>query len=318
MSDTPAARLLALLELLQSRPTASGAELAEALGVTERSLRRYVVRLVDLGIPVRSERGPYGGYQLAPRFRMAPLMLTPDEAVAVTLGLAVARPLGVGAVAPAAASALAKLQRVLPDALRERVRDLGAALGVVVPAGGADVDADVLTELGAAAGGQRQVTFTHRAPRGTETSRVVDPYGVVFHAGRWYLVGHDHLREALRTFRIDRVRRVATTGSRFVAPDGFDAVGYLVQSLAAVPYPVTVEVVLHTDLDEARRRIPATVGSVELHADGALLRIGAASVEWAARHLVLLGVPFSIVAPDELRAAVRALAADLITAADAR
>jgi predicted DNA-binding transcriptional regulator YafY len=316
MAETPAGRLLALLEILQSRPVASGAELADAIGVTERSLRRYVQRLVDLGIPVESERGPYGGYRLRPRYRLPPLMLTAEEAVAVTLGLLVARPLGVGAAVPAAASAMAKLQRVLPDAQRERVQALSQALGFVLPFGRAtEVDAETLTELGAAAGQARQVRLTHRSPGGRETTRVVDPYGVVYHAGRWYLVGHDHLREDLRTFRIDRVTDVARTGERFSPPEGFDAVGHLVTSLAAVPYPLDVEVILDCDVERAQRLVPATVGTVQPHADGALLRIGAASAEWAAHHLVTLGVGFTVVRPEEVRQALRDLAAKIVEAA---
>ncbi|MGH3665487.1 MAG: helix-turn-helix transcriptional regulator [Egibacteraceae bacterium] len=317
MAETPAARLLALLELLQARPSAGGAELAEALGVTQRSLRRYVQRLVDLGIPVDSERGPYGGYRLRPRYRLPPLMLTPDEAVAVTLGLLVARPLGVGTAVPAAAGALAKLQRVLPDALRDRVRALGDALGFVLPtARAAEVDPLLLSDLGAAAGQRRRVAFTHRSPRGTDTARTVDPFGVVFHAGRWYLVGHDHLRADVRTFRVDRVRDVSLTGERFTPPEGFDAVEHLVRSLAAVPYRWDIEVVLHVDVVQARRLVAPTVGTVESHVDGALLRIGADSPQWAARHLVWLGVPFTVRGPDQLRDALRDLAAQLAAVAD--
>jgi predicted DNA-binding transcriptional regulator YafY len=312
MADTPAARLLSLLELLQSRPSATGAELAEALGVTERSLRRYIQRLVDLGIPVDSERGPYGGYRLRPRFRLPPLMLSAEEAVAVTLGLLVARPLGVGTAVPAAASALAKLQRVLPDALRERVRALGDSLGVVLPASApAEIDPRILTELGAAAHTTRSVTFDYRSFRGETTTRTVDPYGLVFHARCWYLVAHDHLRSDLRTFRVDRIGALAEGEDRFTRPEGFDAVDHLVRTLAAVPYAFDVEVVLHTDVEEARRRIAPTMASVEPHADGAVLRLGADSLDWAARYLVDIALPFTVVRPDALRDALRDLARQL-------
>lgn len=318
MAETPAARLLALLEVLQGRPSATGAELAEAIGVSERSLRRYVLRLMDLGIPVESERGPYGGYRLAPRFRMPPLMLSPEEAVAVTIGLVLSRRLGVSATGPAGVTALAKLQRVLPDALRERVRAMGAALDIVPPSPRAgEIAPTLLTELGAAAGAQRRVRICHRGPGGSETEREVDPYGVVFHGGRWYLVGHDHLRDALRTFRLDRITGAETLPEGFAAPEGFDAVEHLVQSLVSVPYPVAVEVVLHTDLEDAQRLVPPTVGTVTPDPAGARLHIGAASTEWAAHHLVGLGVPFTVVGPDELRGALRELAEVVRRTADA-
>jgi predicted DNA-binding transcriptional regulator YafY len=319
MPATPAARLFALLEVLQSRPSASGAELAAALNVTERTLRRYVGRLVDLGIPIESERGPYGGYLLRPRHRLPPLMLTPDEAVAVTLGLMLSGRLGITAAVPAASGALAKLLRVLPDALRDRVAALQEGLAVVTPAGAKDlVDATVLAELGAAAGRRRRVTFTHRSTRGSETRREVDPYGVVFQGRRWYLVGHDHGRDDLRTFRLDRVADVQTTRGRFRLPDGFDVVGHLVHALATVPYGLDVEVVLHVDRERARTLVAPTVGQLEDHPQGVLLRVGAESAESAAHHLVAMGVEFTVVSPEEVRTALLGLADAVREAAQRR
>jgi predicted DNA-binding transcriptional regulator YafY len=319
MTSTPAARLLALLELLQAAPSATAADLAGSLGVTERTVRRYVQRLVDLGLPVDSERGPYGGYRLRPRYRLPPLLLTPDEGVAVTLGLLVARPLGVGTAVPAASSALAKLQRVLPDASRERVRALGDALGFVLPTDpGHEVDTDLLTELATAASSGHRVRLVHTAPGGRRTTRAVDPYGVVFHRGRWYLVGYDHLRADLRTFRLDRIGSATLTDETFRPPDDFDPVTHLIQALAAVPYPWDVEVVLHTDLEEARRVVPPTIGTVDARGDEALLRVGADSPQWAAHYLVSLGVGFTVIRPDEVRQALRDLAAQITAAAERR
>lgn len=319
MSTTPAARLLTLLEVLQARPSASGAQLAEALDVTERTLRRYVNRLIDLGIPIESERGPYGGYRLRPRHRLPPLMLTPDEAVAVTLGLFLGGRLGIAAAVPAASGALAKLLRVLPDALRERVAALQEGLAVVTPATRSEpVDATVLSELGAAAGRRRRVHFTHRSPRGTTTQREVDPYGVVFHGRRWYVVGYDHLRDDIRTFRVDRLAGVETTRDRFRLPEGFDVVGHLVHALVTVPYGIDVEVVLHVELDRAQLLVAPTVGQLEAHPDGVLLRVGAESAESAARHLMAMGVDFTVVGPEAVRAALHALADEIRDAADRR
>ncbi|MDQ3430621.1 MAG: WYL domain-containing protein, partial [Actinomycetota bacterium] len=132
----------------------------------------------------------------------------------------------------------------------------------------------------------------------------------------WYLVGHDHLRADVRTFRLDRLRDVTTTGERFTAPDGFDAVAHLVRSLAEVPYGWDVEVVLHVDAGAARRLVAPTIGTIEPHPDGVLLRVGAESPQSAARHLVMMGVPFTVVGPDEVREALRDLAAEALRAAD--
>src|SRR6266853_872936 len=118
----PTTRVLTVLELLQSHPRLSGPELAERLEVNTRTVRRYITMLQDLGIPVEAERGRYGTYRLRPGFKLPPLMFTEDEALALTLGLLVARRLGLTAAAPAVEGALAKIERVLPAALRERVQ----------------------------------------------------------------------------------------------------------------------------------------------------------------------------------------------------
>jgi predicted DNA-binding transcriptional regulator YafY len=141
---------------------------------------------------------------------------------------------------------------------------------------------------------------------------------VVFHHRRWYLVGHDHLRADLRTFRIDRISQVETTDERFTAPEDFDPVDHLVKALAAVPYPWDVEVVLHTDIEEARRVVPPTIATVHARGDETLLRVGADSPAWAARYLMSLGVPFTVVRPEEVRQALRDLAAEIAAAAGSR
>lgn len=309
MAATPAARLLSLLEILQARPSATAAELSAALDVTERTLRRYVARLIDLGVPVDSARGPCGGYRLRPGFRLPPLMLSGDEAVAAALGLLATQRLGVRAVDPAATSALAKLQRVLPDEPARQVRALEQALGFTTPPARAEeVDPDVLAALGAGVGERRRLRIRYRPQSGEDSERAVDPYGVVFHAGRWYMVGYDHLREDLRTFRVDRMAEVTRSGEAFRPPEDFDAVEHLVGSLAATPYAWDVEVVLHTDTETARALVPATVGTISRHPDGALLEVSVASLESAAVHLLWLDTPFAIVRPPELRGALRELA----------
>src|SRR6476469_1942186 len=118
----PTTRVLALLELLQTHGRLSGAELALRLGVDRRTLRRYVGKLEDIGIPITAERGRAGGYALMPGFKLPPMMCTEDETLALSLGLLAARGLGLAEAAPAVASAQAKLERIMPDRLRHRVR----------------------------------------------------------------------------------------------------------------------------------------------------------------------------------------------------
>ncbi|HXA47141.1 MAG TPA: HTH domain-containing protein, partial [Burkholderiaceae bacterium] len=121
----PTTRVLALLELLQTHGLSSGAELARRLDVEPRTLRRYIVALEALGIPVMTERGRDGGYRLMHGFKLPPMMFSNDEALALALGLVASRSLGLEATVPAGAGALAKLERAMPDNLRQRVRAVG-------------------------------------------------------------------------------------------------------------------------------------------------------------------------------------------------
>ncbi|MFC7549833.1 helix-turn-helix transcriptional regulator [Plantactinospora sp. GCM10030261] len=309
----PAGRVLGLLELLQAHPRLGGAELARRLGVDERTVRRYATTLAELGIPVVAQRGRYGGYRLRPGYKLPPLMLTDDEAVAVTLGLVAAERFGLGTGAPATTTALAKIQRVLPASLADRLTGLRQSLGFLrdPPREVAGTHSTTLLVLGSAVRDRRRVSIDYRSWRGEQSSRELDPYGLVFHAGRWYVTGHDHRRGDLRTFRLDRIADVRTGAATFPAPVDFDPVAHVTRSLAEVPYAYEVEVLLETELARARRRLPADLVELTETPDGILLRGRAERLDGMATMLAGLGWPFTVVRPDELRVAVAEHAARL-------
>jgi predicted DNA-binding transcriptional regulator YafY len=310
-------RVLALLEVLQARPGLTGPQLAERLGIDERTVRRYAAALADLGLPVSAERGRYGGYRLAAGYRLPPLMLGDDEAVAVVLGLLAADQLGLGVAAAARASALAKIERVLPAALRERVQAVRETLGFTRPArAGGLFDVRHLLSLGEAARDHRRVTLTYRSWRGEDSTRDFDPYGVVFHAGRWYTTGFDHRRGEIRTLRLDRIGTVTPGAARFDPPPSFDPAAHVVDALAAVPYRHVVEVLLAAPPDEVRRRVPATAGTVTAVPEGSRLLCRAERLDGMAVMLAGLGWDFTVVRPDALRAEVAKLARRLLAFAD--
>src|SRR3954451_2024448 len=124
----PTTPVLTTIELLQAHPRLSGPQIAERIEVDGRTVRRYITMLQDLGIPVEAERGRYGAYRLRPGFKLPPLMFSDEEALAVVLGLLVARRLGLAVAAPAAEGALAKLERVMPAGLRAQVQAVEGAL----------------------------------------------------------------------------------------------------------------------------------------------------------------------------------------------
>lgn len=311
----PATRVLTVLELLQSHDHLDGAELARRLEVDRRSVRRYIVMLQDMGIPVEGLRGVEGGYRLRPGFKLPPLMLTEDEAVAVTLGLLSAQRLGAG-IAPAAVDgALTKIGRVLPRALRERIGALRAALALEPATDLSPPDGRLLVELSAAAAQEHSVRVQYRAESGNETDRIIDPYGVAYRQHYWYVAGHCHLRRAVRLFRVDRILRAQPTELTFQRPPDFDCLAFATRSIATQPGRWQFEVLLELSLDEARRRVPGGYGLLEPEKGGVLLRGEFDDLDELSRFLVQLDCRFSVRGPEELRDALRRLAAEIAACA---
>ena len=309
----PTTRVLAMLELLQSRHRLTGAELAGRLGVDQRTVRRYAVRLADLGIPVIAERGRYGGYRLMPGFRLPPLMLTDDEAAAVVIALLAAERRDLPET-PGLATALAKIQRVLPVSLRERIAALSQTLDFTRdprPKTAAAPDTATVLTLATAASQHQRVQIRYRSSDHSKSERDLDPYGLVLHSGRWYVTGHDSASGQIRTFRVDRIAGARPTGAGFDPPPDFDPRAHVARSLAAVPWTHELEVVLKTSLDQAKRRIPPTAGTLTEIDGGVVLTARAENLEGAAVMLAGLGWPFTVRRPAALADEVRALAGRL-------
>jgi predicted DNA-binding transcriptional regulator YafY len=311
-ASRPATRLLAMLEMLETRGRISGSELAARLEVDPRTVRRYAVKLGELGIPVEAERGPYGGYRLRPGFKLPPLMLTDAEATAVVLGLIVSRRSGISTAESAIDEALAKILRVLPSELRERVGALEGSLGLTWrPRLPEPPATDVVLTLAAAISRRRAVAIRYATPGREETERTIAPYGLVFHSGRWYLAAHDDRSGEVRTFRVDRVRSAEARRERVTIPEGFDAAEHVARSMARIPWGWEMEVELKTTLEEATKRIPRMVGTPEVVDGAVILRAQSDDLDAAARMLATLPWPFLVRRPEELRASMRKVAQTL-------
>jgi predicted DNA-binding transcriptional regulator YafY len=313
----PTTRVLAMLELLQARGLMSGPELARRLEVGERTVRRYVEILRDLGIPVEGKRGRYGSYRLRPGFKLPPLMFTEDEALGLALALLAARRLGLADATPAVEGALAKLERVMPEALAERVRTLEET---VIPATGGPTElpaGEVIVALATAVRGRRRVRLRYRSGLGEETERRVDPYAVVHREGYWYAVAHDHLRERMHLFRLDRVLEAEILEETFVRPPRFDAPQQVLDALAAMPQDRwSVEVLLETTLEEAREQAPPMGVTLEEAEGGVILHSSTSDLGWMTRVLAGLSFPFVVRRPPELREALRRRAAEIVALAE--
>jgi predicted DNA-binding transcriptional regulator YafY len=312
----PTTRVLTVLELLQSRQKMSGQELSERLEVEPRTVRRYIVMLQDLGIPIESSRGRYGYYYLRPGYKLPPLMFNDDETLALTLSLLVGRKLGLDLTAPATEGALAKIERVLPQALRERIQAVQDTLTVDVTPAKTAPRSEIVVTLSEAALQCHRVHMCYRAYEAQQTTREFDPYGLVYRSGYWYAVGYCHLRMDLRTFRLDRIVEVTIGAESFIRPDDFDCLAFVIHSISQTPGSWLVDVLLETPLEEAMRVIPRTMAALVQTANGVKFTCYVEDLEWLAVILVELGCPFVVRQPAELRIILRQLAQRIATMAE--
>ncbi|MCC6803011.1 MAG: YafY family transcriptional regulator [Anaerolineae bacterium] len=292
---------------MQSRTSVSGADLAQTLEVDVRSVRRYVTMLRDMGIPVESEKGRYGSYSLRPGFRMPPLMFTESEILSVFLGLMAVRRLGM-ATSGGSESATAKILRVLPEELRDRVRALQGVLTLDIPAY-QSVPEHVLSRFSLSAYQHSRLWIEYwGGGRRSATERAIDVYGLVYHTGFWYAVAYCHLRADTRVFRLDRVRQVTVLDEAFAPPPDFDALKYLQDSIASIPSTWRVEVLFTATLEQAQNRIPPDVGTLVETPAGVLLHCFADGLEWMSYFLISTRLKFAVHQPPELRDKLREIA----------
>ena len=250
-------RLLRLLTLFQSRSTWAGAELAERLEVTPRTLRRDVVRLRELGYRVDAARGVAGGYALGAGAALPPISLDEEEATAMFVGLHGAAGTGITGAGTAALRALAKLRRVLPARLRQNLRALEGSV-IALPVKGRPLSLADVSRL-ARACTERLVTRIVHSGRDGATDRRVEPLRLVRVGTLWYLLAWDPAKAGWRTFRLDRIANVETGSERFVArsPPGDDLVAWVTRSLSSAPHPQRAKVLLHAPIEEVRPRVGA-------------------------------------------------------------
>lgn len=306
MSDT-SARLLRLLSLLQARPAWTAGELAGRMAVTERTVRRDVVRLRGLGYPVDATPGPHGGYELGRGGRLPPLLLDDDEAVAVAVGLRAAADGSVSGLDDATVSALAKLEQVLPPPLAARVGEVHAATAELRARDPDRVDVALVVELAQACRRSVRLRLDYVDRTGRATERRVDPLRLVRSGPRWYLVARDVDRDAWRTFRADRIAAVHTTAQRVEIVDPPDPVALVARGMAVAPYPYRATVRLARPETEAVALIPRTVGVHRPDGPGAtVVEVGGRDAEGMARYLAGLAVPLEVLDPPELRALLHA------------
>lgn len=330
--------MLTLLELLQSGGVRTAAELADRLDVDVRTVRRYVEHLVDLGIPVESVRGRYGGYRLSRGYRLPPLMLSDDEAVAVLLGLVAGRRGGLAAgLGVAGETAAAKIRRVLPARVGGRLQAvldavvftgaLASAASLISADQSAAPDATVLLTVADAVAQHRPIAVAYTDREGARTDRILHPYGIVNHEDRWYVRALDPAVGQERTFRLDRIADARALVGSFEPPvddTDRDVAQSVLTGFATADYRYEVTLRIHGTVEHIRTRFPASVAIIEPletgdgdrdaewqdPADAAWHRldIRAERLDWLPPALAVLDLPFEVERPAELRDLIAAFA----------
>jgi predicted DNA-binding transcriptional regulator YafY len=302
-----ATRLLSLILLLQSKPSWKAADLAAELEVSERTIHRYLAALGEMGIPICSERGLYGGFSLMRGYRLPPLIFSAEEATVLYMGANLIQEVWGQTHDEAVRSVTAKLDNVLPDDLRAEVARARQSL---VIAGLTRIDyrpwGETLRALRRCIMEQQPVELAYRGFAQQEaTDRVVDPYALAFRWGLWYLIAFCHLRQALRTFRVDRIQAIRPQPGAFVVPADFSAHDYLTETMRLEP---TFQVVVELDASIAPqvREWHGHWMEITQHDDGSITaRFDAAELDWATRWALQQGPGARVIAPPELVERVR-------------
>lgn len=308
-----AERLLKLLGLLEGRIDWTAEELAARLEVTTRTIRRDITRLRTLGYPVEAMAGPGGGYRLGAGGKLPPLLLDDEEALAVALGLRVSATSAVGGLEDASLSAMAKLEHVLPPRLRNRLEDVSEATTSTLVGARTEVDHSSLSVVATTIRKQERMRCRYVDSEGRVTERHIEPTRLVHTGRRWYLVAFDLDRDDWRTFRLDRVSEPSPTGMRAKPRRGPDPVELVQRGITIDAWKIPASVILQMSASRAERLISPTVGTLEPVDDATCrLIIGADEMAWLARYLLSLPVRFDVEEPEELRAELASIGAELV------
>jgi|KBSSwiStaDraftv2_1062776.scaffolds.fasta_scaffold275452_2 predicted DNA-binding transcriptional regulator YafY len=311
-------RLLQLLTLLQTRRSWAGAELAQELDVTSRTVRNDVERLRELGYPIHASPGVEGGYRLGAGADLPPLLLNDEEAVAVAVGLASAATGAITGIEESSLRALAKIEQVMPARVRQRCQTVQRTVATL-PRAAAAIDAGTLTTIAAACRDNQRLRFDYRSHAGASSVRDTEPHRVVHDGRRWYLSAWDRDRGDWRTFRIDRLALKLPAGPRFVPrppPDG-GVIAHVARGIDQATWQYRARVRVHAPAPALSRRLPASVTVEPIDDSTCIAHVGADSPEILTQYLAMLGADFDVVGAPELRRHLRALGKRLLRAAKA-
>ncbi len=320
MSTALPKRLFDLVEALQGRGVRTAPELASQLGVSERTVRRDIARLIELDLPVETRPGRNGGVSLPPGALLPAVRFTDDELLALVVGLKAAASQNDETLERAANRALERLETVLSPGTRERVRALQAALapGATEPGRAVPAPSQHVFALAEASHRGDRIEIGYRSGDAI-TQRTIDPYGLA-KIGPWYVVAYCHLRQGMRTFRIDRIRSIRGTAESFSRPADFDAYRFVGAAIAMAPGhgDIVCRALLDTDIHTASQQVSLATMLLEPAPEGVRLtvRTDSRGLRWVVLQLLRLRFKAHIEGPPELKEAARQMADTLTALAD--
>ncbi len=300
---SPTAKVLRALELLQLRPGISGDQLAMALGVSGRAVRRYVEILREAGVPVDSAPGRYGGYRLGRGARQPPIVFTAGEALGLVMAVLEGHHAADDPNDPAG-SALGKLIRSLPGAVGRQAERLRSHALAATDPHAPRPDPAITSAAVDAVASQRRLRIAYPSRAGGQRTLEVDPWAVVVRGGRWYLLGFSRYAGAARTYRLDRVASATQLDVAIEPPTGLDPVAYLEEHLGT-GWPFETHVEFDAAHDDVAPYVAAPMGRLRPDGPGCVLRGTTRNpAMYAGEWLAGIPFPFRVVGGPELRAAV--------------
>ena len=311
-------RLLTALLLLQAKGRMSARELARELEVSERTIYRDLDALSAAGIPVYAERGAHGGIRLSDGYRAALTQLGEEEVRA--LFVSASDPLADLGMGGSLRRTLAKLAGALPESKRKTAERARGRIHVDPrrwrhP----EQPREHLAVLQRALWDDRRVGLQYRDQVGKETTRVIEPLGLVSKAGVWYLVARSG--EDMRVFRAERIIAAAETVERFERPPDFDLERYWNTWTAEFEqrparYVVTLRIPEQPDMRPAGAVADLlerlTYLEAKLDREARTARIAFSGVESALANVMMLGPQVQVLEPPELREQVVRTAGELL------
>ena len=308
-----ATRLLSMIFMFQSRRQWTVSQLSDELDVSDRTVHRYIGMLEEMGIPLYSERGPYGGFSLLRTYKLPPLIFTPQEATVLYMGARLVEDIWGSHFQDAVTGVTAKLNNVLPDDIRQEVERAQRSL-VVMTSASRDYTPyhDVMVSLRDCMAAGHPVQLRYHSFSRVETERKVDPYALSFRWGNWYLIGYCHLRREMRTFRIDRIKHLEVLTGHYEIPKDFDARIYLEESMSW-QNRFEVKVRMQEEAAPRMREVSSDWMRVCDNPDGSVtVRFDADDLAWATSWVLSWGKFAKALEPPELITRVQQAAHELL------